>query len=433
MSRRTSHHCVFLMIFMLAISCLCIAEGPASLKSELNKPDEIWVGQRLELSVTLYTTISFRGVPRFSLPRDSGMVIIVSDDRPLLGSETIDGTSYMSKQYSISIFPLRAGTLTLPSFQVEFAYQGDDGQRAEISLPTTAQQFTVMDVPGSDPELPMITGEDVKVDDQWEPKPGKATVGDAFLRTVTMTATGLPGMAFPPLKVDNVEGLAIYPRQPQVSTDTERGAFIGKRVENYSYVCQKAGTYTLPEMKVQWWNPTDKTLQVVKLNPVTLKVAPNPLLETQEAAAAAASLNESSPWWRWPSAVVLIAVAAFLLILLLRKKVSRSAPSRKKIEKEAFKQFKLAAKSNGAAETMQTLLRWLDVSGHAGSVSEFIRLVGDPKLKQQLDALEASLYSKQKMSWSGKALYRKVAHARKLLRHQHIHPGRRFTLGPLNP
>jgi len=431
-SRRILHY-VLLTAVMLAMSNLCFAAGgPVFLKSELTKPDKIWVGQRLDLNVTLFTTSAFAGVVRFDLPNDSGMVIVADDTHPLLGSETIEGSSYLFKQYTISLFPLSVGPQTIPSFRVEFGYRGDEGRKVEISLPTNAHPFTVLDVPGYDPELPLITAGDLKVDDRWEPKPGKATVGDAFLRTVTMTATGLPGMAFPPLAMKRIDGVAIYSRQPAVSTDTQRGAFTGKRVETYSYVCQRAGAYTLPEIEIQWWNPEGEVLQRVTLRSATFQVAPNPALESGTPPAAAEASGVPFPW-RWAVAAALI-VVIIVLLMLLRKKNSRSTPRDENKEKALFRQFRRAAESSDAPETMQTLMKWLDASGHAGGVSEFVRMVGEPELEHQLDALETSLYGKQEKRWSGKILYTTVADARpKFLRQRHVHPDRRYALGPLNP
>ena len=436
MSRLIFRYHILIAVILITGSLGFAADQPVMMESGLDKPDKIWVGQRVDLNVTLYTTSSFSGVPRFDLPEVSSMVITADDTHPIMGSKNIDGSSYIYKQYTVSLFPLQTGKLTIPSLKVTFGYQGNNFQTRETTLPTTAQAFTVLDVPGRNPDLSLITATELKVDDQWDPEPGKATVGDAFDRTITMTATGLPGMAFPPLEMKQLEGLAIYSRQPQVSTDTQRGAYIGKRVETYSCVCQKAGKYILPEMKLQWWNPAGEELKVVKLDSVTFQVTPNPLLETKETGAVGEA-SDKPVTWRRAIAAALIIVAAFLLILLLRRKNKRSGQVRKETEKALFKKFKHAAESNNAAETMQTLIQWLNASGLTsgfGDVSEFIRLTGDPSLQQQIVALEDSLYSTQKKSWSGITLYKKVAEARKkLLHHRHIHQGQRYALGPLNP
>ena len=311
MSWRMPLRALLLMAFLLVTSRHCLAAGqPVLLQSELRQPAKIWVGQRLNLNVTLFTTIAFAGVPRFDLPKDTGLAIIADEAHPLLDTQTIDGVSYVSKLYTISLFPLHSGMLTLPAFSVEFDYQGDAGQESEATLSTTAAQITVQAVLGADPNLPLVTATDLKVDDRWTPNPDKAAVGDAFTRSITLRATGMPGMALPPLKVQAIDGLAIYAEQPQVETDAARGDYIGKRVETFSLVCQKTGTYTLPEMRIQWWNPVDEALREVKLRPVTLQVVPSPV---QDANASEGTVGSPGvpPSLRWAGGACFLLVRRF--------------------------------------------------------------------------------------------------------------------------
>ena len=435
MSGRFFRCALLVLAAVLAATPCCFAAGQSVLlQSELRQPEKIWVGQRLDLSVTLFTTIAFAGVPRFDLPKDAGLAIIADDAHPLLGTKTIDGVSYISKQYAISIFPLRIGTLTLPAFAVEFGYQGDAGQQVDATLTTTAAQITVLAVPGADPKLPLVTATDLTVDDRWDPSPDKAAVGDAFTRTITLRATGVPGMALPPLRMTSSDGLAVYAGPPQVATDMARGNFIGKRVETFSLVCQKVGTYTLPEMRIQWWNPTDEQLQVMQLRPVTFRVAPNPVLDASAPGGAANGPGFFS--WRWGAASLLVVAAAAGGVWLLRKKCKGSARAGGKTEKALFRQFRRAAASHDAAETMRTLTQWFAAAGRSGgcdSLSQFMEKFGDRSLRNQFTALEASLYGRQQERWSGALLSRQFTAARKKYLHRPVHLGSQQALGPLNP
>ncbi|WP_243312970.1 BatD family protein [Fundidesulfovibrio agrisoli] len=408
----------------------CFAAGEqALLRSELSQPGKVWVGQRLELSVTLFTTESFTGVPRFDLPKDAGLAMFADDAHPVLGSTTIDGVSYLTKQYSISLFPLRAGALAVPAFQVEFGYKGDAGQDQDATLPTTAATVTVLDVPGADRKLPLVTATDFTLDDRWDPSPDKPAVGDAFTRAIIMRAAGLPGMAMPPLRMEPMDGLAVYARQAQVGTDMARGDFIGKRVESFSLVCQSPGTYTLPELRVQWWNPAVEALRVVTLPPVTLHVAPTPVLDAGSSGGAVRARGARSPWL-WATALAVLAVAGAGIAVLRSGKGGQTAQEN---EKQLFRQFTRAAASQEEAGTMRALSRWFDAAGHPGTILGFIAQFGDAELERQFAALEACLYGRQKESWSGQLLAKGFAAARRNSRRSHAHPARRDALGPLNP
>lgn len=436
MSGRVSVLALILAAAVLAAASLCLAAGqPVLLQRELRQPDKIWVGQRLDLSVTLLTTTSFAGVPRFDLPQDAGLAIIADDAHPLLGTKNIDGVSYIFKQYDISLFPLRPGTLSLPTFSVEFGYLGDAGQTLDATLFTSAAQITVQAVPGADPKLPLVTATDLKVEDSWTPNPDKAAVGDAFTRRITLRATGMPGMALPPLKVQAIDGLAIYAGQPLVGTDTARGDYIGNRVEPFSLVCQKAGTYTLPEMRIQWWNPITEALREATLPPVTLQVMPDPLLESKGSADAAGGPGMFASW-RWIGGGLIVLGAATLFMALWCKNRKRAGRNKEIAEKELFRQFERAAASNAAEETMRTLTRWFDAAGRPdgrGSLSGLISTFGDSTLQRQFDALEASVYSKRSECWSGMILSRRLAGVRKRYLRRRGRSLSRLTLGPLNP
>ena len=167
-----------LLLLALIAPVAAVSQGvpAARLETRLERPAKIWVGQRLALDITLYTSGTFSGVPRFDLPKDSGMLIMGDDSRPVLGSREIGGVSYLSAQYTVNLFPLRAGNLEVPAFKVEFAYRDDNRREMPVTLTTTPQRFSVLAVPGADPGLPLVISTNLEVTDRWNPRPGRAKV-----------------------------------------------------------------------------------------------------------------------------------------------------------------------------------------------------------------------------------------------------------------
>ncbi len=156
---------VLFYLFMAAIPSFAEIR-PAFIGTELQKNETIWQGQQQKLYVKLYTTTSFSGSTRFTLPKVSGMLIMESEDRPLLGTEKIDGVSYIFKQYEIVLFPQYAGSLTVPPFPVEFAFRDTGGKVVEQNFSTDELQFSVKSIPGIDPSKPVVTTKKFKVDDR---------------------------------------------------------------------------------------------------------------------------------------------------------------------------------------------------------------------------------------------------------------------------
>ena len=130
--------------------------------------------------------------------------------------------------------------------------------------------------PGSDRIGFLITTESFDVSETWDPKPGPAKVGSVFRRTISQRADQVLGMALPPVPRTAPAGIHVYPSDPIVKDDTERGAFQGTRTETLTYLMEKAGTYSLPAIKFVWWNPKSETLQSHELPAATFDVAPAP-------------------------------------------------------------------------------------------------------------------------------------------------------------
>ncbi len=358
-----------------------------------------------------------------------------SEDRPLLGTEKIDGVSYIFKQHEIDLFPQRAGSLTVPPFTVEFGFRGPENKVTEQNFNTGKLQFTVEKIPGADPGKAVITTTNLHIDDHWEPVVDKAKVGDAFIRTITMTADDLPGMAFPPLNVQKIDGMGLYTRQPQVADQIQRGEFTGKRIETISYVCEQEGTFTVPEITIPWWNPKKESLQNIVLESVLLKVDTNPLLQKESPADAKASRTAGFPW-RWSLVILLISCLTGAVFIWQRR---RMKPQKLKVidkENELFKEFQKVSASHDASATMQALLHWLDCSDltdSPGNLTRFIGLADDSELAIQTEALETTLYARgNKQQWSGDKLYSAVKRARKKLK-QHRPPDVQHSLPVLNP
>jgi hypothetical protein len=422
-----------LLLLLFADFSLAITR-PAMIKTELQKTEKIWPGQRQIFYVKLYTTTSFAGSTRFELPMVPGMLIMENEDRPLLGTEKIDGVSYIFKQHEIALFPQRAGSLTVPSFTVEFGFHGPENKVAQQSFTTNELQFIVKKIPGADSQRPVITTTSLHVDDHWHPVPGTAKVGDAFTRTITMTADDLPGMAFPPLNVRKIEGMGLYTKQPQVADEMQRSEFTGKRIETISYVCEQEGTFTVPEVQIQWWNPKTESLQNIVLEALELKVAANPLLQKEKPVDSKVS-GDARFFWKWTVSVLLFSALAGTAFIWQRRRMKRQSSQVTDKEDELFNKFQEVSASHDAAATMQALLHWLDYSeltGSSGSLSRFIELADDSELAMQIEALETTLYATgHKQHWSGDKLYSAVQRARKKQQNKTL--AVLHNLPPLNP
>src|SRR5262249_313521 len=123
----------------------------------------------------------------------------------------------------------------------------------------------------------LVSTSALTVSEEWTPEPKEARVGDAFTRTVTRRAPDVPAMAFPPLRVTDLDGMAVYPKPPVVRDHSERGTFTGTRIDSVTCVCEQPGTVTVPALEFPWWNVRTQTLGTITLPAVTLHVGHAPL------------------------------------------------------------------------------------------------------------------------------------------------------------
>ena len=371
-------------------------------------PASVWVGERATIDVELLTPTTFGSAPTFDLPEIPGTLLMTVEDSPVLGTETVDGTGYVTQTRTLAFFAMRAGTFEIPPFAVRFASPPSFGAApVEHKLTTQPLRIEARMPPGAEKIAGLISTTEMTAQEHWQPQPKRVRVGDAFTRTITRRAPDVPGLAFPPLRLDGAPGLAAYPAPPSVHDETERGAFTGTRIDRVTYVCERRGTVRLPAIELPWWNVTSQQLETVTLPGVTIEVA------------GGGPTARVAPGVRWTVGAVLLALAA---VAGLRWRGSvRAAWERRRARAEAseaghFARLEQACHDGDAPRAFNALLAWLDVRrGGAGTVTlrdDLLASHGDDELRRQVTALEDVVLHRA-MRWDGARLGAALRRARR--------------------
>jgi hypothetical protein len=115
-------------------------------------------------------------------------------------------------------------------------------------------------------------------------------------------------MAFPPFPTQSIDGLGIYPKQPEVLDHSERGQLSGQRRDVITYVCQRTGHFDIPGAHLTWFDLDAKELRTIDFPGRHFGAAPNPdLAATVESSQTS---HEQISWKTW-------AVMLFILLVLL--------------------------------------------------------------------------------------------------------------------
>ena len=261
----------------LVVSLRVTAAEPA-VRTALAVEGDIWVGGRVPIVVELLSPGFFTGSPAFDLPRVPGAILIKPDERPVLGTETIDGASYTVQRHELAVYAQRAGRIEIPPFPVRFATREGSAAPVPCRRETPSVSFEARLPPGAEGLNTLISARELEVTESWEPEPGAAKVGDAFTRTIRFAAEDVPAMVFPPFPASPLDGFGVYAKEPQVRDRVERGRQRGERLETITYVCERAGQFRLPAARLVWWDLDDALLRTVELPARRFDVAPDPAL-----------------------------------------------------------------------------------------------------------------------------------------------------------
>ena len=268
---------------LLALPAAARSDEVASIGFEASHADVVWLGERLDLYLELWTTdVSFSG-QSFVQPQVNGAYLMPPESGTVKLSEKRDGLAWQGLRYTMSLYPQRAGEIEVPAFDVRFSTSAGYGSEPkQHQFRTPALRIESRLPPGADNSGLLVTTPRFSVDAVWEPSLASADgalellTGDALVLTLRREASGVPGMVFAPLPEIEIEGLGIYTDAPTVQDRANRGDLTGTRKDRITVVCETVGSYRLPELRFQWWDPAGETLHEEIIPAVQIEVAENP-------------------------------------------------------------------------------------------------------------------------------------------------------------
>jgi hypothetical protein len=333
----------------------------ARVRAGLETTGEVWVGQQIGLSVDILTTGFTFAKQRIHLPQVIGALVLEDAVTTINLSEDIEGKRWQVLRYRYPMFVQRAGYIEVPSINVAFEVSkgyGRDG--VAFDLGTDRVSLSVLRPPGVTDLQNLVTTTRFNLDVAVTPTADSWQVGDAFTRTITRAATGVSGMAFEPLPLPEIAGVAVYPDDQVIEDSSNRGELKGSRVDAVTFVLQAAGDVKLPAMALQWWDPVAAELHRETIPALTLNVVPNPALRETENA----NLEPSGKPLAWVC-LALVAVlglfgwAAARRFPQLSQPVRRRAQARAQAEPARFKRLQRACRKNDAVLAYNAYLHWI--------------------------------------------------------------------------
>lgn len=392
------------------LACAAVAAGKPIVRVQVEsgaKP--VMVGQQVRVNVTVLVPNFFGGAPQWPALELDGATAIMQDSAQNV-NETIGGETYVGIQKTYLVTPQREGDFTLPPAKIAFKYAAEPGKppaAAEVTLPAT--KFTAKLPAGMAPGAAAGPAAKVTVKQTLDRDLAGLKAGDAITRTVDTYALRTQSMMIPPPSFAAPAGVRLYRKDPKLTDEKgPRGEFIGgRRIDTATYVFEKPGDYTLPEIDVAWFNAATAKSENAVAPALKVTVGPGtgaPPAIAPEAApgepAKAIAPRSAIPWKALALGAVLVLVVAVAAVWLWRRArpvavrwLAERERAREESEPAYFARLEAACASGNAVSAYRALLAW----------ARKARLA--PR-GRAIDALEQHLFAgaHSGVGWDGQAL-----------------------------
>ncbi|EAW27291.1 hypothetical protein ATW7_05581 [Alteromonadales bacterium TW-7] len=187
--------------------------------------------------------------------------------------ELVDGKRYLVITREYLIQPQKSGpyTIAAPVFQgrVQQNYR-----QLEVSAIGEDQQIEIKPIP-SDYKGAWLPSELVNLGEEWQPSDDTIEVGTPITRTITLTALGVTKEQLPDIEMPTLNGIRSYPDQKENNNAVRNGRVVSQQTASYALLPQTPGTYTLPEIKLPWFNTKINRISFATLPARKITVTPS--------------------------------------------------------------------------------------------------------------------------------------------------------------
>ncbi|MGI2261500.1 BatD family protein [Shewanella sp. GXUN23E] len=380
--------------------------------------NEVYVGQLLLYKVKLYLGADLqRGV--LNAPTLNGAELKqLGEDQDK--QEIVDGKRYRVIERTYGITATDAGVLNIgpATFQGDVVMNGN-GNRDSLfgfgfgdsrMVQTASEPLTVEVLPkpahyqGKWLVADLVSLHDIYGEQQ------QYQVGTPITRTVTLLASNAEDTALADLDIQVPDGFKAYPEKAQRENIVRNGQLVAKLTQTIAMVPSQAGTFTLPEIKVPWWNPHLRKQEYALLPAQTIEVAAAPAQTAEQAPIATAPQAQmpaagtqttvtDAGFWPWLTG--LFALLWLITLLLWRRTARQAAPtldssvsSGSQNSASAKAALTQACRERSASKTLTALQQYVSEQlGQSLSLAQIRTQL--PELQASIDALQGAGYSRE--------------------------------------
>jgi hypothetical protein len=352
-----------------------------------------------------------------------------------------NGRNYQVIERRYALIPQQSGVLTLGRTTFEgvladsgardFDPFGLSGKRIRrVSEPLTLK---IQEQPATYTGKQWLPANDLSLNAHWQTPADKLKAGEPVTLTLAIVADGLAAEQLPKLDIPVPAGIKAYTDQPELRNDAGKSGVVGVRQEKWVVVAPYNGEYLFPGVTVDWWNTATGKQATARLEPIKMvvtggaappvgtpaapaKVVAQPAVsgvQPDKAAVNAVADTDAEFSWSRLAAILLLLWAvlslAWLAWLWWQNRSSSPGQSlnapRKLDAKAVWKRLAHACQQNQPQAAHEALVQWLDVGLNIRpALIASLREQAAPRLRLEIDALNAVLYGRSSSGWKGEAL-----------------------------
>lgn len=351
--------------------------------------------------------------------------------RDISYTTTRDDQSYRVLERRYAVFPQASGELVISpvEFEGEVVDPGQAGtglsrlfaRGKRVRLRTPVVRAIALPPPADYPGRTWLPAKNLQLSEEWSQDPQTLHAGEPVTRTLRVQAVGLSAEQLPEVAVGVTDGIKEYGDQPIARTTTDNDWVNGVREQRIAMVPGSEGTYTLPEIRIDWWDTERNAPRQATIPARSVRVAAgiqDTVVPMVGADSVATSVQSAPALWQgsrlWQVLCVMLALLWLGTLVAWRRArtTPRPSPARGNDHGAAPSppaSLQRACLGDDAPAARAALLAWAASAWPEQpprSLPALAHRLVDAKLRAELVALDRSLYAHKEGPWRGEPLWR---------------------------
>lgn len=402
-----------------------------------------YVNQQIIYKVTLYNSKHLLDADYQGPQVENALLIPLGQEKRYQTQK--NNINYLVEEQNYAIFPQKSGPLKIKSPVFTALIYDFNPERVKAEDKTI--NLEVQPIPKEFSGKTWLPAKEVKFTEHYENSEPTITQGNTLIRTVTLEGNGVPAQLLPTLTFSEIDGVNIYPEKGKDKNQVIQGELIGRTEIKITYLFNKSGKITIPELKLPWFNTETGKEEIATLPSKVINVTASAtmpvsssnqptLANNQNELQPTAQIKESNATnqfnWAWIVAA-LFAVAWFITLILWRRQ-KHHRPAEKDRYKTTLNELHKSCMQANPQKARDALLKWASLywpDAPILNLTDLTRLSTNAGFKKQVQILSQILYkSHEKILWRGDELWDSVQQMKKNNMHKKEN---KTDLPPINP